>query len=52
MMMARTADTDTAPHRCDCAEYLRAVAEQQATGSRDFGRGYMHAVRELDRRCA
>lgn len=29
-------------------KYLRAKAEESATSSRDFGRGYMHAIRELE----
>jgi hypothetical protein len=29
------------------AQFLELRAEQEATGSRDFGRGYMHAVRLL-----
>lgn len=29
------------------ADWLERRAEQEATGSRDFGRGFMHAVRVL-----
>ena len=29
------------------ADALEATADEHATGSRDFGRGYMHAVRLL-----
>lgn len=49
MMLPRPDRPDTDPRRCPCAEHLRARAEQEATGSRDFGRGYMHAVRLLER---
>lgn len=29
------------------ADWLERRAEQEATGSRDFGRGFMHAVRVI-----
>jgi hypothetical protein len=29
------------------SDWLEEQAEQEATGSRDFGRGYMHAMRLL-----
>ncbi len=51
-MMHPPYDKVTAPRRCDCAEHLRRTAEHEATGSRDFGRGYMHAARILERRAA
>lgn len=51
-MLARTQDRTTDPRRCDCAEHLRRVAETEANGSRDFGRGFMHAARTLERRAA
>lgn len=31
------------------ADWLRDQAEEQAVGSRDFGRGFMHAVEILSR---
>jgi hypothetical protein len=54
MMMHDVRPPVTGAHRppCDCAEHLRRLAPEQATGTRDFGRGYMHAVRELERRAA
>lgn len=52
MMVPRPAPPCSDPRRCDCADYLRRVAEHEATGSRDFGRGFMHAARTLDRRAA
>ncbi len=39
--------TITAAQRQELADYLRDQAEHEATGSRDFGRGFMHAIKIL-----
>lgn len=51
-IVTRTADRTLVTRRCDCAEHLRSMAAQEATGSRDFGRGFMHAAAVLDERRA
>lgn len=37
----------TTEARAELVKYLQKAAEEGATGSRDFGRGYMQAVRDL-----